>query len=319
MANTTSDEVIAVDGLVKRYGTFEAVRGTSLHVRRGQIFGLLGTNGAGKTTTIEILEGYRSRDGGTVSVLGVDPANADRAWRNRIGLVLQDSELDPIHTVQETVAMFARYYDKPRSVEETIDLVGLSGKHKERVGHLSGGQRRRVDVALGIVGSPELLFLDEPTTGFDPRARREFWSMLQDLRDAGTTMVLTTHYMDEAQHLADQSAIMRRGEIVAEGSLDQLTEGLGGTVIRFDAPGGVAVEDITQAAGATAHLDRSRVELTAGDEAQAVLTRLLSWASTGNVELAELEVVRPTLDDVFMELSGQTDDPATAPEPVPAS
>ena len=171
-----SDPVIVVDGLHKRYGSFEAVRGTSFAVEAGEVFGLLGTNGAGKTTTIEILEGYRARTSGTVSVLGVDPAAPTRAWRERIGLVLQESELDPVYTARETVAMFARYFRAPRPVDETLHLVGLDEKADARIGELSGGQRRRVDVAIGLIGRPELLFLDEPTTGFDPNARREFWS-----------------------------------------------------------------------------------------------------------------------------------------------
>ncbi len=298
-----TDDVISVSGLVKRYGTFEAVRGTSWAVHRGEIFGLLGSNGAGKTTSIEILEGYRSRDGGEISVLGRDPAHADRAWRNRIGLVLQDSELDPIHTVRETVTMFSRYYTDPRPVDATIELVGLGAKRDALVGSLSGGQRRRVDVALGIVGSPELLFLDEPTTGFDPRARREFWDMLEGLRHTGTTMVLTTHYMDEAQHLTDRSAIMRRGEIVAEGSLDDLTKGLGGTVVRFVLPHQASVDAIASVAEAPAKLAGTKVELSVGDEAQPALSRLLTWADGSKVALDELEVVRPTLDDVFMDLT----------------
>jgi ABC-2 type transport system ATP-binding protein len=312
MAAGEHEDVIVVDGLQKAYGEFHAIKGTSFRVHRGEIFGLLGTNGAGKTTTIEILEGYRPRNGGDVAVLGVDPARADRGWRNRIGLVLQESELDPMHTVRETVGMFARYYRKPRGVDETIDLVGLSEKRTERIGGLSGGQRRRVDVALGIVGTPELLFLDEPTTGFDPRARRDFWSMLESLRETGTTMVLTTHYMDEAQHLADRAAIMKAGEIVAEGSLDELTEGLGGTVIRFTAPAGVELADISVAAGLDARVAGSDVELTATD-AQAVLTRLLGWAAERSIVLADLQAVRPTLDDVFMDISDSPGDEGSNP------
>lgn len=238
-----------------------------------------------------------------MSVLGLDPDGATRAWRRRIGLVLQESELDPMHTVEETVALFARLYPDARPVGETVALVGLADRLADRVGRLSGGQRRRVDVALGIVGRPELLFLDEPTTGFDPAARREFWAMLEGLRSMGTSMILTTHYMDEAQHLADRSLILRSGRVVAEGTLDDLAAGLGGTVVRFLLPGECTAEELQAAAGRPVTVVAGRVELVAGHDAQGVLGRLLGWASAHDVRLDELEAVRPSLDDVFLELN----------------
>ena len=212
-----ADAVITVHGLRKRYGQHEAVKGIDFTVDQGEVFGFLGTNGAGKTTTIEILEGYRSRTAGDVGVLGVDPARPTTAWRERIGLVLQESELDPVHTVRETVGLFSCYYARPRAVDDTISLVGLAEKRDARIGSLSGGQKRRVDVALGIIGDPDLLFLDEPTTGFDPQARRDAWNMIEGLRQLGKTIFLTTHYMDEAQHLADRLCILRDGLVVAAG------------------------------------------------------------------------------------------------------
>jgi ABC-2 type transport system ATP-binding protein len=206
-----AEPAVTVRGLRKAYGPNEAVRRIDFEVRRGEVFGFLGPNGAGKTTTIEILEGYRERTAGEVSVLGSDPGNPTREWRQRIGLVLQECELDPLLTVRETMTQFSSFYPKPRGVDETIEMVGLAGKRDARVGSLSGGQRRRLDVGVGIIGDPELLFLDEPTTGFDPSARRDAWNMIEGLRALGTTILLTTHYMDEAQHLADTVVILREG------------------------------------------------------------------------------------------------------------
>jgi ABC-2 type transport system ATP-binding protein len=298
------DAVITVAGLRKSYGRHEAVKGVDFEVAAGEIFGLLGTNGAGKTTTIEILEGYRRRTGGDVRVLGVDPGHPTRAWRERIGLVLQESEVDPVYTVREIVGMFSRYYANPRDVDDTITLVGLHQQRDTRVGQLSGGQKRRVDVALGIVGNPDLLFLDEPTTGFDPQARREAWNMIQGLRDLGTTILLTTHYMDEAQHLADRLTILRDGVVVAQGTAAQLTQQSGGgTVIRFVAPPGVGADQLQQASGVAPELAGNRVTLRT-ERPQHVLYRLTSWAEDAHVELDGLEVTRPTLDDVFVELTG---------------
>src|SRR3954449_6394212 len=217
-----ADAVISVKGLRKSYDGFEAVRGIDLEVGAGEIFAFLGPNGAGKTTTVEILEGYRARNAGEVSVLGIDPQRADRAWRNRVGFVLQESRLVPELTPREAVEQYAGYYSSPRDIDETLDLVGLAEKANARTATLSGGQQRRLDVALALIGDPELLFLDEPTTGFDPAARREAWEVIGGLRDLGKTVFLTTHYMDEAQRLADHVAIVKDGVIVAEGAPGEL-------------------------------------------------------------------------------------------------
>ena len=283
-------------------------RGSISTSAKGEIFGFLGTNGAGKTTTIEILEGYRSRTAGEVSVLGIDPARPTRAWRERIGLVLQESELDPVYTVRETVAMFARYFARPRDVDETITLVGLGENRTKRIGALSGGQKRRVDVALGFIGDPDLVFLDEPTTGFDPQARRDAWNMIAGLRDLGKTVVLTTHYMEEAQHLADRLAILRDGLVVGSGTPAELagSTARGGTVIRFRLPDGIAADAVQTAVGITP--ERSGDEFVVRTEqAQHTLYTLTSWAEQAGIELQGIEVTRPTLDDVFLELTGGSD------------
>src|SRR4051794_28637098 len=242
---------IEVSDLRKSYGSNEAVRGISFEVAEGEVFGFLGPNGAGKTTTIEILEGYRKRTAGEVSVLGADPGRPTRDWRERIGLVLQECELDPALTVREIVTLFASFYPHPRPVGETVELVGLEAKADARPGTLSGGQRRRLDVAVGIIGDPELLFLDEPTTGFDPSARRDAWNMIEGLKDLGKTIFLTTHYMDEAEHLADRVAILRHGEMVALGTMSELGAGSGSkTVIRFRLPGGAEPVELEPLLGA---------------------------------------------------------------------
>jgi len=234
-----SEAAISVSGLRKSYGEHEAVAGIDFEVGVGEVFGFLGPNGAGKTTTIEILEGYRERSDGEVAVLGVDPGQPTREWRARVGLVLQECELDPLLTVREAVALFATFYPAPRPVDATVDLVGLAEKRDERIGSLSGGQKRRVDVAIGLIGDPDLIFLDEPTTGFDPTARREAWTMIEGLKELGKTVFLTTHYMDEAEHLADRVAILREGRIVAEGPMSELGASLGRhTVIGFRLNGG---------------------------------------------------------------------------------
>ncbi|HEX8688730.1 MAG TPA: ABC transporter ATP-binding protein, partial [Solirubrobacterales bacterium] len=212
------DPVISVRGLSKSYGDLEAVRGIDLEVRRGEVFAFLGPNGAGKTTTVEILEGYRRRSGGEVRVLGEDPERADRGWRERIGIVLQSGRPDPYLTVRESLALYAGYYRAPRPIEEVVELVGLGAKADARASSLSGGQQRRLDVGMALIGDPELLFLDEPTTGFDPSARRQAWETIAGLRELGKTVFLTTHYMDEAQRLADRVAILARGEVVARGT-----------------------------------------------------------------------------------------------------
>jgi ABC-2 type transport system ATP-binding protein len=303
-----AEPAITVRGLRKTYGQNEAVRGIDFEVARGQVFGFLGPNGAGKTTTIEILEGYRARSVGEVSVLGLDPGSPTPEWRRRIGLVLQECELDPLLTVRETMTLFSSFYPKPREVGETIQMVGLGEKGDARVGSLSGGQRRRLDVGVGIIGDPELLFLDEPTTGFDPSARRDAWNMIEGLRELGTTVVLTTHYMDEAQHLADTVVILREGEIVAQGSPEKLGVQLGReTVIRFRIPDRIAAEDVSGAVGIEPQLSGHAATLTSHDP-QRDLYALLEWARDRHVELEELEVRRPSLEDVFLDLTAQKEE-----------
>ncbi len=300
---------ISVSDLRMRYGQYEAVRGISFEVATGEVFGFLGPNGAGKTTTIEILEGYRTRTGGEASVLGVDPGEPTRPWRERIGLVLQECELDPALTVRELVTLFSGFYPSPRPVEETIDLVGLSDRRDARVGTLSGGQRRRVDVAVGIIGDPELLFLDEPTTGFDPTARRDAWNMIEGLKELGKTIFLTTHYMDEAQHLADRVAILRRGELAAVGDLEEIGAGTGAqTMIRFRLPDGVSIDDIRSIVDAPVELVGGVAALKV-DSPQRPLYKLTGWAEERGIALDGLEAVHPSLEDIFLELTSAENPP----------
>jgi ABC-2 type transport system ATP-binding protein len=296
--------VISVRGLRKSYGSLEAVREIDLEVERGEVFAFLGPNGAGKTTTVEILEGYRRRDAGEVAVLGADPAGADRAWREHIGIVLQASKPDAYLTVREQLSLFAGYYSSPRPVEETIDLVGLGEKADTRAGKLSGGQQRRLDVATALVGDPELLFLDEPTTGFDPSARRQAWEVIANLRELGKTVFLTTHYMDEAQHLADRVAIIARGEILAEGKPDELGErDKQPASISFRLPEGLGVEQLPDGLGATVAANGGVILRTRSPVA--VLNRLTGWAMERGTELEGLEVRRPSLEDVYLQLTGE--------------
>jgi ABC-2 type transport system ATP-binding protein len=300
-----AEPAIAVSGLRKAYGRHEAVRGIDFEVARGEVFGFLGPNGAGKTTTIEILEGYRDRTGGDVSVLGVDPQHGDRAWRNRVGLVLQECQLDPTLTVRETLSLYASFYTSPRNVDEIISLVGLDDKRDARLGTLSGGQKRRADVGVGIVGDPELVFLDEPTTGFDPTARRSAWNMIEGLKGLGKTIFLTTHYMDEAQHLADQVVILRRGEIVAEGKPDELGGSEGSTSeVRFRMPAGVTVAQLKHVVHEDLAESGSEVSFRT-DNVQKALYELTGWAEKHKVQLADLEVQRPTLEDIFLQLTAE--------------
>ena len=298
-----STPAISVHGLRKTYGENEAVRGIDFEVAPGEVFGFLGPNGAGKTTTIEILEGYRPRTDGDVSVLGIDPGSRTREWRTRIGLVLQECELNPLLTVAETMKLYSSFYPNPRPVDETLRLVGLEDRQGVRVGALSGGQQRRLDVGVGIIGNPELLFLDEPTTGFDPSARRGAWKMIEGLKELGTTIVLTTHYMDEAQHLADRVVIMREGGIVAVGAPETLGEQLGReTMIRFRTYDGVA-DRVSSAIGRRPEVSGNQATI-ASTNPQRDLYRLLSWAEAEGVKLPDLEVRRPSLEDVFLEVTG---------------
>ncbi len=296
------DAAIRVSGLHKSYGEHEAVRGIDFEVGKGEVFGFLGPNGAGKTTTVEILEGYRERTSGEVSVLGIDPIRATREWRTRIGLVLQECELNPLLTVTETMDLYSSFFPNPRAVDETLDLVGLGTKRDARVGSLSGGQQRRLDVGVGIVGNPELLFLDEPTTGFDPTARRDAWNMIEGLKDLGTTIVLTTHYMEEAQHLADRVVILREGRIVAQGEPETLGDQLGReTMIRFRTFNGVA-DRAAEAIGREALISGNQATIASTDP-QRDLYRLLAWAESEGITLPDLEVRRPSLEDVFLEVT----------------
>jgi ABC-2 type transport system ATP-binding protein len=296
------EPVISVKGLRKSYNGFEAVRGIDLEVGAGEIFAFLGPNGAGKTTTVEILEGYRTRNDGEVSVLGVDPQNADRAWRNRVGFVLQESRLVPELTPREAVEQYAGYYSSPRDIDDVIKLVGLEEKAEVRTSKLSGGQQRRLDVALAIVGDPELLFLDEPTTGFDPSARRQAWDVIAGLSKLGKTIFLTTHYMDEAQTLADRVAILSAGQIVATGSPESLGDRGMHTEIRFRLPHGVGVPDLPGGIGAEARVDAGMVTLSVPDPVP-VLRELTTWAERREVGLPGLTVGSPNLEDVYLELT----------------
>jgi ABC-2 type transport system ATP-binding protein len=274
---------IAVSGLSKSYGPREVLHGISFEVDSGEVFALLGPNGAGKTTTVEILEGYRGRDGGEVTVLGTDPARGGSAFRARIGIVLQSSAVYPLLSVREILELFAGYYERARGVNEVIDVVGLTEKSDSRVRTLSGGQLRRLDLALALVGDPELIFLDEPTTGFDPAARRQAWGTIRGLRELGKSILLTTHYMEEAQALADRLAILREGRIVATGSPRELLSGAAGVEIRYRRDG----EEL----------------VVATDEPTRVLNELTSEALAAGYELEDLEVRRRSLEDLYLELT----------------
>jgi ABC-2 type transport system ATP-binding protein len=274
---------ISVHSLRKSYGEYEALRGISFEIAEGEVFGLLGPNGAGKTTTIEILEGYRSRDAGEVDVLGFDPGRAGPAFRERIGVVLQQSQLWPTITVAETHRMFAGYYDRPRDVDEVIKLVGLEEKRDARVKTLSGGQKRRLDLGVALVGDPDLVFLDEPTTGFDPAARRAAWDMIRALRSLGKTILLTTHYLDEAEQLADRVAVLREGQIIREGTPAELTGGTNETEVRYRQDGHEVVIHTT--------------------EPTRLLQELTAAALAEGREVEGLQVRRPTLEDVYLSLT----------------
>ena len=299
--------MVSIRGLRKSYGHVEAVAGIDLEIARGEIFAFLGPNGAGKTTTVEILEGFRDRTAGEVSVLGVDPAHADAAWRNRVGAVLQESSTEPGFTVRECLHLYSGYYLEPRDIDETIALVGLEEKAETQGAQLSGGQRRRLDVALALIGDPELIFLDEPTTGFDPSARRTAWDVIEGLRRLGKTVFLTTHYMDEAEHLADRIAVIAGGRIVAEGTPGSL----GGrntmaATISFTLPDSVGVDELPEGLRG----------LLAGEDGLTTLTThtplvhvraLADWAIGRGLDLPDLSVRRPTLEDVYLELTEPTE------------
>jgi ABC-2 type transport system ATP-binding protein len=296
-----AERVIEIRGLRKSYGDVEAVRGIDIDVDRGEVFALLGPNGAGKTTTVEILEGYRERTDGEVSVLGHDPASREPDFKRRIGIVLQSTGVDPYLTVRETVQLYAGYYPSPRDVDEVIDLVGLAEKRTARVNKLSGGQQRRLDVAIALAGDPELLFLDEPTTGFDPNARRNAWSIVRNLTDIGKTIFLTTHFMDEAQYLARRVAVIAKGLIVAEGTPGTLAgRDRMQTRVRFGLPDGkLPAIDLTDT---MALPDGSREIRT--DDPTKVVHDLTAWALERGLRYDVLEVTQPSLEDVYIELTG---------------
>ncbi len=298
--------VIDVRDLRKNYGAIAAVDGLSFHVDAGEVYALLGENGAGKSTAVEILEGHRSATSGSVEVLGADPSRAGRDFRDRIGIVLQSSGVEAEFTVREVIEIYGGCYRSPRSVDEVVGLVGLDEKIDARVGSLSGGQRRRVDLALGIVGRPEVLFLDEPTTGFDPSARRQSWDLIQALGADGTTVLLTTHYLDEAEHLASRVGVLSRGKLVAEGTPDDLIDRVSGTVVRFTLPDSVdtsdAVATFASVIGAEIRLSGRLVEANV-DHPTAAVHRLTGWAVDAGVELDSLSVGRASLEDVYLSLA----------------
>lgn len=297
--------VIEVQDLVKHYGEIEAVAGVDLSIDAGEVFALLGPNGAGKTTIVEILEGHRTKTSGSVSVLGCDPAKAGRAYRERIGIVLQATAVEEQLTVEEAIDLYGSLYPKQRKTGELIELVGLEEKTHSRIKALSGGQRRRLEFALGIVGDPEVIFLDEPTTGFDPSARRQAWSIVENLTALGKTVLLTTHYMDEAQRLADRVAVIVKGKIVAEGT----PETLGGresatALITFEA-NGRSIEELPLSAGVATLSENGRVTVRSMDPTRD-LHQITGWAIERGVELSGLTVTRPSLEDVYLELTGGT-------------
>jgi ABC-2 type transport system ATP-binding protein len=299
--------VISVRGLVKRYDSHQAVAGIDLEVRQGEVLAFLGPNGAGKTTTVEILEGFRRRTAGEVSVLGQDPATADGAWRDRVGVVLQESEPEPGLSVRECLALYAGYYRTPRDIDETISLVGLTGKAGTLGTRLSGGQRRRLDFALALIGDPELIFLDEPTTGFDPSARRAAGEVVAGLRQLGTTIFLTTHYMDEAEYLADRITVLSAGQIVAEGTprtlggRDQMT-----TAISFTLPDGLTGRDLPTGLSPLAEPGARGLTVVHSESPLVHLQMLGDWALGRGFDLPDLDVHRPTLEEVYLSLTGST-------------
>ncbi len=294
---------VSVEHLVKRYGDIDAVNDVAFEVQEGEVFALLGPNGAGKTTTIEILEGFRRRDSGRVDVLGFDPADpaTTRQLRERLGVVLQELAVEPFLSVRQALTRNAGYFPAPRSVDEVLELVGLEAKAESRIKTLSGGQQRRLDLGLGIIGNPDLLVLDEPTTGFDPTARREAWDLVRAMTGGGTTVILTTHYMDEAEALADRVAVINSGRIIAEGTPESLGgRDVGDATIRFRLPPTTAVSDLPMPATVT---ETGAVEIKTDEEVQ-VLATLTAWALRDGVDLIGLTVERLTLEDIYLRLTG---------------
>lgn len=298
---------ITVENLVVEYGDLRAVDRLDLDIASGEVYALLGENGAGKTSTIEVLEGLRTRTSGSVRVLGHDPADASRDLRDRIGIVLQSTGVERQITVAEAVALYGAVYRRPRPVGEVLELVGLGDRAEARCGTLSGGQRRRLDLALGIVGSPELLFLDEPTTGFDPSARRRAWELVDALRSDGMTVVLTTHYLDEAEHLADRVGVMSAGRLIVEGTPADLQRRSGRTLVSFRCGGGkdelAAATHLAETLGNRVRLVDGRIELLTA-EVTAALHALTSWAVEQRVDIDSWSVAQPSLEQVFLDLVG---------------
>ncbi|MGA1073798.1 MAG: ABC transporter ATP-binding protein [Ilumatobacteraceae bacterium] len=297
------DVAIRVRDLRRDYGTLRAVDGVSFDVARGEVYALLGRNGAGKSTTVEILEGHRPRTSGQVSVLGFDPATGGRRFRDRIGIVLQSSGVETELSVREVLRLYGSVYSERRDVDELLDVVELSDKAAARIGTLSGGQRRRLDLALGIVGRPEVLFLDEPTTGFDPSARRRSWDLIRSLCSSGTTVLLTTHYLDEAEHLADRVGVLAGGRLVAEDTPRSLVDGMGRTVVSFSHRG-FDPGTLRDLLPPSAELDGDQVRFTTSTPT-ADVHRLTSWAVGSGLELEALTVARPSLEDVFLGLAAE--------------
>jgi ABC-2 type transport system ATP-binding protein len=309
MTHTQTNELaIEVRDLRKSYSEVEAVRGVSFEVSRGEVFCLLGPNGAGKTTTVEILEGYRTRTGGEARVLGMDPAHGQRELRERVGIVLQQSGVQNDLTVAELIEMYGRYYSRRRPVDELIELVELGEKRDTRARNLSGGQLRRLDLALGLVGDPDLLFLDEPTTGFDPGARRHAWSTIRTLCDLGKTILLTTHYMDEAQHLANRVAVINAGQIIAMGRPEELGgRDLRPAEIRFSLPEAWSLGDLPDVPCEQRTLEGDRVLVQTKDPVVAA-QRITTWALDHDVDLGHFSVNQPTLEDIYLELTKSEDE-----------
>ncbi len=301
---TFSRPAIQVADLRKSYGSFEAVKGVDLYVETGEVYALLGPNGAGKTTTVEILEGHRERSAGTVTVLGHDPARGEREFRERIGIVLQTTSVDQYLSVSETVNLFRGYYPNPLPLEVVLEATGLTEQARVRVGKLSGGQQRRLDVAVGLAGNPELLFLDEPTTGFDPSARRGAWDMVKNLQKLGKTILLTTHYMEEAEYLADRVGIMVEGRVVVEGPPQEIAGAGGATFIRVRLPAGT--ETLPESLGASPTDGLGTFELQT-EIPTAVLHSLTAWAVGEGIEFEEISVTRPSLEDFFIEVTGRSE------------
>ena len=293
-----SHDAVRIRGLRKSYGELTALDGVDLTVARGEVLALLGPNGAGKTTLVEILEGHRRADAGDVSVLGHDPGKRERAFRARIGIVLQEAGLDPLISVREALDLYGAAYPNPRPAQELLELVGLADRGDYRAADLSGGQRRRLDLALGLVGDPELIFLDEPTTGFDPAARRQSWEMIANLRTLGKSILLTTHYMDEAQQLADRVVVLARGQVVAEGTPDELGRDDASTLVTFRLP--AFHENLPLPEDAI--VDRGAVHFRTSTPTRD-LAPLLEWAAVRGMELEHLTVTRPTLEDVYLDLT----------------